>query len=181
MFCAKCGKQVDPSSRFCPACGATIAAPPPPQQGYSPIPGQLTRSRSNRVIAGVCAGFALHYGWDITLVDTIADNASSGLFVLGGPPRSLLGLDLVACRMRMTRERETISEGSGAACLGSPLNAAVWLARTVVRLGNPLKAGDTIMTGALGPMAAVAPSQVVQAAIEGLGTVVAPFGAASVE
>jgi 2-keto-4-pentenoate hydratase len=120
-------------------------------------------------------------GWDITLVDTIADNASSGLFVLGGPPRSLLGLDLVACRMRMTRERETISEGSGAACLGSPLNAAVWLARTVVRLGNPLKAGDTIMTGALGPMAAVAPGQVVQAAIEGLGTVVASFGAASVE
>jgi phage shock protein C len=68
MFCAKCGKQVDPSSRFCPACGATIAAPPPPQQGNYPPAGQLTRSRSNRVIAGVCAGFAQHYGWDVTLV-----------------------------------------------------------------------------------------------------------------
>jgi phage shock protein C len=67
MFCSKCGNSVDPTSRFCPACGATVASPPPPQPGY-PNPGQLTRSRTNRVIAGVCAGFALHYGWDVTLV-----------------------------------------------------------------------------------------------------------------
>jgi phage shock protein C len=68
MFCTKCGNSVDPSSRFCPACGAplnvaTTSAPPPP-----PPTAQLTRSRHNRMIAGICAGFALHYGWDLNLV-----------------------------------------------------------------------------------------------------------------
>ena len=66
MFCSRCGKQVDPSSRFCPACGATISAAPPPA-GFNPS-GQLTRPRYNRMIAGVCAGFALHYGWNLNLV-----------------------------------------------------------------------------------------------------------------
>ena len=69
MFCSRCGKQVDPSSRFCPACGATISAAPPPA-GYNPN-GQLTRPRYNRMIAGVCAGFALHYGWNLNLVRLI--------------------------------------------------------------------------------------------------------------
>jgi phage shock protein C len=71
MFCSKCGKPVDPSSRFCPACGATISAAPPPPPGYYPNPNQLTRSRNNRMIAGVCAGFAQHYGWDINVVRII--------------------------------------------------------------------------------------------------------------
>jgi phage shock protein C len=71
MFCSKCGKPVDPSSRFCPACGATISAAPPPQPGYYPNPNQLTRPRNNRMIAGVCAGFAQHYGWDINVVRII--------------------------------------------------------------------------------------------------------------
>ncbi len=68
MFCSQCGKQIDPSSRFCAVCGATISAAAPPPAGSYPATGQLTRSRTNRVIAGVCAGFALHYGWDVTLV-----------------------------------------------------------------------------------------------------------------
>ena len=67
MFCIKCGKPVDPSSRFCPACGATVSAAPSPP-GVYPNPNQLTRSRNNRMIAGVCAGFALHYGWDVNVV-----------------------------------------------------------------------------------------------------------------
>jgi phage shock protein C len=68
MFCSQCGKQVDPSSRFCTACGATIASAPPPPPGNYPNTGQLTRSRHDRMIAGVCAGFALHYGWNLNLV-----------------------------------------------------------------------------------------------------------------
>jgi phage shock protein C len=67
MFCSRCGNQVDPSSRFCPACGTTISAAPPPPN-YYPNTGRLLRSRDNRVIAGICAGFALHYGWDLSLV-----------------------------------------------------------------------------------------------------------------
>ena len=68
MFCSKCGKPVDPSSRFCPACGANVsAAPPPPPPSY-PNTTQLMRPRHNRMIGGVCAAFALHYGWDLNLV-----------------------------------------------------------------------------------------------------------------
>jgi len=65
MFCSRCGKEVDQSSRFCPFCGAQIsaaAAPPPPFASR-----QLFRPRNNRMIAGVCAAFAQHYGWDLTI------------------------------------------------------------------------------------------------------------------
>ncbi len=73
MFCTQCGNKVDLSSRFCPSCGAPInaSAPPPPAPGYQPIAPRLTRSRDNRMIAGVCAGFAQHYGWDLNLVRVV--------------------------------------------------------------------------------------------------------------
>ena len=87
--------------------------------------------------------------WNIKLLDTIADNASSGLFVLGTQPRKLDALDLRLCGMAMERRGEPVSFGAGAACLGNPLNAALWLARTMVDVGGPLKAGDIIMSGAL--------------------------------
>jgi phage shock protein C len=72
MFCPQCGNQIDPNSRFCPSCGATISsAPPPPAGNPYPRTAQLTRSRENRMIAGICAGFAAHYGWDLNLVRII--------------------------------------------------------------------------------------------------------------
>ena len=116
--------------------------------------------------------------WDITLVDTVADNASSGLFVLGATPVPLTGLDLRGVRMTMTRGGEPVSEGTGADCLGGPLNAAVWLASTLARMGDPLRAGDIVLTGALGPMAVAAPGDRFEAHISQLGRVAVEFGRA---
>lgn len=68
MYCSHCGKEMDPAARFCPACGAPMQ---PVVAGRAPFPGQLVRPRHPRVIAGVCAGFAQHYGWDLSLVRVI--------------------------------------------------------------------------------------------------------------
>lgn len=117
--------------------------------------------------------------WDIRLVDTIADNASCGLYVLGSNPLPLEGLDLPGSAMAMTAGGEVVSTGSGTACLGDPCAALLWLSRTAWDLGAPLRAGDVVLSGALGPMVSVAPGTTYEATIEGLGTVSATFGTAS--
>ncbi len=114
-------------------------------------------------------------GWDITFADTVADNASSGLFVLGGGWMSLDDFEPVQATMRMYVDDELVSEGNGAACLGDPLAALAWLARTAREFGDPLRAGQVILSGALGPMAATPPGARVRAEISGLGSVTATF------
>lgn len=115
--------------------------------------------------------------WDISIVDTVADNASSGMFVLGTRPVGLHEADLRLCGMVMEKNGDQVSVGAGVACLGNPLNAALWLARKMVEVGMPLRAGDVIMSGALGPMAPVAPGDVMECRINGLGSVRAAFAA----
>lgn len=113
--------------------------------------------------------------WDIKITDTIADNASSGLYVLGSRPVKLDAFDPRLCGMVVEKAGEPMSVGAGAACMGSPLNAALWLAKVMARAGYPLRAGDTILSGALGPMVAAQPGDVFDVRIDGLGAVRAAF------
>lgn len=113
--------------------------------------------------------------WDITFGDTVADNGSSALYVLGSERHTLDEVEPVEVEMTMTRNGEQVSQGNGAACLDDPLNAVSWLAHKAREFGDPLRAGQVILSGALGPMVAVQPGDSVTATISGLGTVTAQF------
>ena len=93
--------------------------------------------------------------WQITIADTIADNASSGLYVLGDQPVDIGAVQLADVEMRMRVNGEIVSKGQGSACLGHPLRAAYWLACALAERGEALRAGEIILSGALGPTAPV--------------------------
>src|SRR5690348_13697129 len=114
-------------------------------------------------------------GWDIKITDTVADNASSGLFVLSDRKVSLDGFDPVDVEMALIDGAEQVSSGNGAACLGDPLNALSWLARTARDFGEPLRAGQVVLSGALGAMVTAHPGRTIRAEISGLGSVTARF------
>ncbi|MES2115437.1 MAG: fumarylacetoacetate hydrolase family protein [Pseudomonadota bacterium] len=109
--------------------------------------------------------------WKIKLEDTVADNASCGVYVLGHQPVALGQVALGEAGMQFYRNGQLVSTGSGAACLGHPLRAAYWLARTMARLGQPLQAGQLVLSGALGPMVPIAAGDQLHAVVGGLGNV----------
>jgi len=113
--------------------------------------------------------------WDIAITDTVADNASSGLFVLGDEQITLKEFEPRDVTMRLYADGALASEGTGAACLGDPLAALLWLARTAREFGDPLRAGQVILSGALGPLVPTPPGTTVRAEMSGLGTVTATF------
>lgn len=113
--------------------------------------------------------------WKIKIVDTIADNASSGLYILGSVPKKLKSIDLEMCGMVLDRKGNPVSTGAGLACLGNPLIAAAWLANKMVENNSPLKAGDIILSGALGPMVNLNAGDSITARINGIGEVTAHF------
>ncbi|MEW2328723.1 fumarylacetoacetate hydrolase family protein [Micromonospora chersina] len=114
-------------------------------------------------------------GWDISFADTVADNGSSGLFVLGADRVPLGAVDPVAVQMTMSVDGVPASAGAGEACLGDPLEALAWLARTALAHGDPLRAGDVVLSGALGPMVPVTHAMHVRAHLTGLGSVETTF------
>lgn len=109
--------------------------------------------------------------WDISFFDTVADNASSGLFVLGNQPVYLEDVDIEYCGMSIFKDGEPVSTGAGKACLGHPVNALRWLADKMVELGDPLQAGDIVLSGALGPMVNVGAGDKLTASISGFSNV----------
>ena len=116
--------------------------------------------------------------WKISIHDTIADNASSGLYVLGSAARRVDEVDLRLAGGVLEKNGEPLSFGAGAACLGSPLNAVRWLARVMATAGRPLQAGDVVLSGALGPMVPASPGDVFEGRVGGLGRVGISFGRA---
>ncbi|MEV7085536.1 fumarylacetoacetate hydrolase family protein [Streptomyces sp. NPDC093085] len=113
--------------------------------------------------------------WDISITDTIADNGSSGLYVLGDAALPLDAFEPHEAVMRMYADGDLVSEGRGTDCLGDPLSALLWLARAAREYGDPLRSGQVVLSGALGPMVSVRDGVTVRAEISGLGTVGATF------
>ena len=117
--------------------------------------------------------------WAITFTDTVADNASSGLYVVGAEGRPLAphpdGVEPVDVEMSLTINGEVRSSGTGAACLGDPLEALRWLAVQCHRFGDPLRAGQVVLSGALGPFVPFAPGDRVVASISGFAPLSVEF------
>ena len=113
--------------------------------------------------------------WRIKIQDTIADNASCGVFVLGDQAVSPRALDLVTCGMVHTKNGEVIATGAGAAALGSPVNCVVWLANTLGEFGIRLEAGEVILSGSLVPLHPVVPGDVMTLAVGGIGNAAVRF------
>jgi 2-keto-4-pentenoate hydratase len=133
-------------------------------------------------VAAVCAAIEIVDsridGWDITIVDTVADNASSGMFVVSDRRVPLSDFEPCDVQMVMTSNGARVSAGQGSACLGDPLNAVLWLARAARDMGMPLRAGELVLSGALGPMVAVSIGDHVSAALSVLGPVEVSFARA---
>ena len=108
--------------------------------------------------------------WNIKIQDTVADNASCGGFVLGSSLADVRQLDLITCGMVLEKNGEIVVTGAGAATMNSPVNAIVWLANTLGRLGIPLKAGEIVLSGALGAMVPVGAGDQLRVSIGGIGS-----------
>lgn len=108
--------------------------------------------------------------WQIKIQDTIADNASCGLFILGDKAVDPRKVDLMTCGMVVEKNGVVISTGAGAAALGSPVNCVAWLANTLGTFGIPLKAGEVILSGSLVPLEPVQAGDFMSVSIGGIGS-----------
>ncbi len=107
--------------------------------------------------------------WKIKIQDTVADNASCGVFVLGDQLVDIADVDLALCGMVLEKNGEIVVTGAGAATMGHPVNAMVWLANMLGSLGIALKAGDIVLSGAMGAMVPVVKGDNLRMSIGGIG------------
>lgn len=132
-----------------------------------------------RAIAGVLPAIEVIdsriVDWRITLLDTVADNASSGRVVIGSRLTPLEGLDLRLVGAVLSLNGDVVETGAGAAALGSPIRCVSWLANKLGELGSGLRAGEIVMTGALHRAIDVAAGDVVTAEFGGIGSVTVRF------
>ncbi|MEU8617744.1 fumarylacetoacetate hydrolase family protein [Streptomyces sp. NPDC048623] len=169
------GSAVPPGAVLQPRVEAEIAFVLGADLAEGPLDAAQVREAVDHAVAAIEICGSRVAGWDISFGDTVADNASAGAYVLGGRRVPLSDFDPVAAEMTMSVDGETVSTGSGAACLGDPVEAVVWLARQARALGEPLRAGQVILSGALGPMSPVMPGAAVHATVTGLGSVSVTF------
>lgn len=108
--------------------------------------------------------------WKVKIQDTVADNASCGLFVLGDEHADPKGLDFPALKMRVYKNGRFLSEGYGSAALDSPLNCVSWLANTLSKFGITLNAGDVVLSGSLVPLEPVVAGDDMRLELDGIGT-----------
>ncbi|MDW3220203.1 MAG: fumarylacetoacetate hydrolase family protein [Acidimicrobiales bacterium] len=146
----------------------------------APVTAPDVAAATDHVVAAIEVCASRIAGWDITIFDTVADNASSGVFVLGDTPVALDQIHdaLPGAEMTVVCEGDVISVGTGAACMDHPINAVVWLANAVAEQDEPLRAGEIILSGSLGPLVPARAGATYEATITGLGSVRAVFGPA---
>jgi len=141
----------------------------------------VTAARALTAIAGALPAVEIVdsrvANWQIKLIDTVADNASSGLLVVGGNLRQVTDIDLRLVGVVVTRHGELVDTGAGAAVLGNPVRCVAWLANKLASFGASLHAGDIILPGAVHRMITVAPGDVFRAEFAHLGAVTARFAA----
>ncbi len=115
------------------------------------------------------------HDWKVRIQDTVADNASCGLFVLGAERVSPEGVDFPNLKMKVFKNGALLSEGLGSAALGSPVNCVAWLANTLGEFGITLNAGDVVLSGSLVPLEPVVAGDEMHLEVEGLGTASVKF------
>ena len=108
--------------------------------------------------------------WKIRIQDTVADNASSGVFVLGDAAADPRKIDLALVGMTLEKNGDVVATGAGAAALGHPLNAVAWLANTLGELGMSLRAGEVILSGSLAAMVPVQAGDNLRISLGGIGS-----------
>ena len=113
--------------------------------------------------------------WKIRIQDTVADNASCGVFVLGDAEADPRAFDLPNLRVRVYKNGEPLSEGLGSAVQGNPLTAVAWLANTLGRYDIPFRAGDIILSGSVVPLEPVVAGDRMHCEVEGLGSASCSF------